>query len=651
MKHGSEDHPFSSQKTISQREIIDNAYDIVQVKNVKNKYVEIIFHKDNSMTVKDNGGGIPVSLNKKADGTPASSLYLALGVLRAGSNFDVDSEHYTRGTNGLGGSATNMLSEYLHAKVYKDNKEYSLSFKDGVPGEFKNDKFIEYKDLTKLIEKKDTRSKEEKALIPSGTYIHSKLNSKVFKSEYPVDRPLLIELAKGTAYHVPKLRIKIIDEIDNKEYEFYFEHGFQQIIKDKSHDSIISEPIVLVGKGNYKNDDRIDNYEINIGLDYNSGYESEVESYVNTIKTRLNGIHTQAFETALTNVFAEKFRSIRGLYSGKDPDPNWNDIREGLNVVVSVNVVEPEFTSQIKEELGGTPLKKAMIKSMEDILRVWVNKPANRSNVEKIGAKIYEATKNRIKIQEQKEIQKKTKEVTRTAKMPAKLVDCQNTYQKGSELFICEGDSALGGLKRVRSSKFQALFPIRGKILNVLKASQKDILANQETQDIIKCLDCGFGKNSNADNARYEKIILASDADVDGDAIGNLLITWFWKMAPDFIHKGKLFRMMTPLYEIVADKSYFCMTQDEKKKKEAELEKKKIKVKEIKRFKGLGESGDKVLRETGMNPETRFLQQITLKDIKKAEEMIELISGDNADDRKKWITDNPYRPEIILIDK
>lgn len=238
--------------------------------------------------------------------------------------------------------------------------------------------------------------------------------------------------------------------------------------------------------------------------------------------------------------------------------------------------------------------------------------------------------------------------------IPVYCLNVENEYhsfvlENGLVTHNCEGDSALGGLKAIRDSRYQAIFPIRGKILNVLKASPKDIMQNQETQDIIKCLDCGLGEDFNIEKMRYHNVIIAADADVDGSSISNLLITWFWVLMPEVIKQGRLFRMLSPLYEIVVSKDevYYCVNSQEKEDIENKLKKENKEIKKINRFKGLGETDPDVLFEVGMNPETRRIAQITIEDVEKAEDIINLISGDDADARKEWIMDNPYTPEIV----
>ena len=332
-----------------------------------------------------------------------------------------------------------------------------------------------------------------------------------------------------------------------------------------------------------------------------------------------------------------------------DSDVIVKDVEEGLTAVLSIKTNVPRFVGQEKQLLGGKELQKALYDSIYLQLTEWLNKGSNRDDVEIIAKKIITAMKNRTRIQEQQELNRAKNSVTRGGLMPVKLVDCEITHNPISEVYISEGDSAATGLKGARDSRYQAIFPIRGKILNVLKATSKAIMQNEETQNIIRIIDAGIGSDFKIENMRYHKIVIATDADVDGSAIANLLVTWFWVLMPEVIKQGRLFRMLTPLYEIVVSKSevYYCVNADEKKEVEAKLAKEKKTIKEINRFKGLGETDSDVLFDTGMNPETRRMIQITVDDVVKAEEIINLISGDDTDARKDWIMANPYKPEII----
>lgn len=526
---GDSERPFSSQKTVALREIVDNSIDAIR-KSSKKGNIRLTINEDYSFECYDSGGGIPVDISKTADGKPASSLYLALGVMNAGSNYE-DTNTSSLGTNGVGGSCTQMLSLYTNVEVYRNKKMYTLNFKDGVPVTYDaNGKAKELKDLTYLAEKKDSRTASEKKEFPSGTKITLKLNDELFKSKYPYDIDDLIERLKGVAFLIPEIKITIINKLRKMEdgspqiEEFQFEGGIKQLLELNTSDRITDifslekigklreESIdVTNGKAEVKNIEK--DIKVEAAFAYSNNYDYFVDSYVNTIKTRLNGFHVDAFEKAFITTMTAKFRSLRGGLNAKDEDPTFDDFKEGLNAVVSVSIPEPEFTNQIKEELGGKKAYKEFLKLYTEALEEWIKQAKNQDAIKIMADKVITASRNRVKAKEQQEIKRQKAKLERSTSMPVKLVDCEITHDPKSELFIVEGDSALGGLKAARDSKYQALFPLRGKVRNVLKSTDKAILQTVEVQDIIKCMDAGVGKDFDIDKARYSKIIIASDAD------------------------------------------------------------------------------------------------------------------------------------------
>lgn len=658
---GDADSPYSTQKSIALREIQDNSIDAIR-KTGKPGTIKTTFNEDYSFECYDNGPGIPIDISKTAEGKPASSVYLALGVLNAGSNYENVTD--SLGTNGVGGSGAQMLSEYTKVEIYRNKKKYRLDFKDGKPGIFEKDgSFSPTKDLTFLKEEKDDRSSEEKKLFPTGTKIKIKLNDDLFKSKYPYNADDLIERLKGVAFLVPSLKIEITNKLRklaDGSYQtevFHSENGIEQLLDLNITNKMF--PISTIQKYGKFQEASVDisdgkaitkTIEKEIGVEvaftYCNNYDYFIDSYVNTIKTRLHGFHVQAFEKALVTVFNAKFRSMRSGLSKNDEDPIFQDYSEGLAAVVSVKIPEPEFTNQIKEELGGKKALKEFTKLFSDELENWVNSSKNQNQLKIIAEKVISASKNRIRARELQEIKREKNKLERSTTMPSKLVDCEITHSPYSELFIAEGDSAISGLKSARDSKYQALFPIRGKIMNALKASPKEILQNEEIQNIAKCLDAGIGDDYNHANARYNKIFIATDADPDGAAIGNLLLVVFWELFPQVVRQGCLYKILTPLYEIRTKKqNYYALNPAEKDEILNMLESKKIQIVEIVRMKGLGEGSPNCLYETGMNPQTRRFQQIAIGDIEKAQSMLMTVMGKDVEPRKKWLEENPLIDE------
>lgn len=682
-ERGGEDYPYSSQKNVGIREIWDNSLGEVAI-GVAN-LLRVTFYKDGVVKIEDNGRGIPTDISEDAYGNKVSGIFKALGLLQSGSALKgVQKGKFTTSQNGVGGSSTNGVSEWFKVRVFKNKKIYALDFLDYVPGLF-DDKgiFKPAKDNSEIYILKDNRSKEDKELFAHGSSVEFKLNDKWFIVPYSFDKDDIVARIRGAAYLYPHTTMEVLDEQEDGSFNkqiFNSEEGIKELVDIQVGNNITkiidfngatafrekgqghNNPNIPKGAtgetlleyidkeyndGDLLNDERELHY--NLAFNYNSGYDCIIDTYCNDIRTTLGGVHVQALEKALTDAFNTKFRSMKSGLNKNDSDVIVKDVEEGLTAVLSIKTNVPRFVGQEKQLLGGKELQKALYDSIYSQLTEWMNKGSNRDDVEIIAKKVITAMKNRTRIQEQQELNREKNKVMRDSSMPVKLVDCEITHAPISEIFISEGDSALGGLKAIRDSRYQALFPIRGKILNVLKASPKDIMQNQETQDIIKCLDCGLGEDFDIEKMRYHNVVIAADADVDGSAISNLLITWFWVLMPEVIKQGRLFRMLSPLYEIIVSKDevYYCVNSQEKEDIENKLKKENKEIKKINRFKGLGETDPDVLFEVGMNPETRRIAQITIEDVEKAEEIINLISGDDADARKEWIMDNPYTPEVV----
>lgn len=682
-ERGCEEYPFSSQKNVAIREIWDNSLGEVAI-GVANR-LRVTFYKDGVVKIEDNGRGIPTDISEDAYGNKVSGIFKALGLLQSGSALKgVQKGKFTTSQNGVGGSSTNGTSEWFKVRVFKNKKIYALDFLDYVPGLFDdNGIFKPAKDNSEIFTLKDNRSKEDKELFAHGSSVEFKLNDKWFIVPYSFDKDDIVARIRGAAYLYPHTTMEILDEQEDGSFEkqiFNSEEGIKELVDIQVGNNITkiidfngatafrekgqghNNPNIPKGAtgetlleyinkeysdGDLLNDERELYY--NLAFNYNSGYDCIIDTYCNDIRTTLGGVHVQALEKALTDAFNTKFRSMKNGLNKNDSDVIVKDVEEGLTAVLSIKTNVPRFVGQEKQLLGGKELQKALYDSIYSQLAEWLNKGSNRDEVEIIAKKVITAMKNRTRIQEQQELNRAKNSVTRSGLMPVKLVDCEITHNPISEVYISEGDSAATGLKGARDSRYQAIFPIRGKILNVLKATSKAIMQNEETQNIIRIIDAGIGSDFKIENMRYHKIVIATDADVDGSAIANLLVTWFWVLMPEVIKQGRLFRMLTPLYEIVVSKSevYYCVNADEKKEVEAKLAKEKKTIKEINRFKGLGETDSDVLFDTGMNPETRRMIQITVDDVVKAEEIINLISGDDTDARKDWIMANPYKPEII----
>ncbi len=668
---GTPENPFSTQKSVAIREITDNSVD--EVIGGYAERIKVSFFKDGSVEVQDNGRGLPVDIGVNSNNEKVSGIILTLGTINSGGKFSNDSTRFSGGLNGLGAASTNFVAARTDITVYRNNKKYTLSFKEGKPGFFdKPDdpeaKFTELTDLTYVKEEKDTRPAKEKKAWKTGTVIKTWLDENVFTSKYPVNRLDITERLRGTTFLLPGLEIEVYNEVDLIEVDgvekprvdkFKFEGGISELVKLNQNKDPLSEIIHLEARETYKeivpvlqDNGQIKNEEVDrvviaeVAMSWDVGYDYSMESYVNTIRTRLGGVHETAFERALTNAFTEKISSMRGMLpASMQLKPNFEDFSEGLTVVLSVKISEPQFTGQAKEELGGREAQRAIQKLLTDVFTKFANASKNDAQMRIIGKKISDATKAREAEKEARDIKRQKNKLESSTALPHKLVDCEITHTEDSELYIVEGDSARGALKAARYSSHQALLPIRGKIVNTNKQTLQKVLANQEVQDIIRSLDAGVGKDFDTDKLRYGRVFFGTDADVDGGAISVLLTMLFWDLFRPMIEEGRVYQLLTPLFLITPRKkgmgNLYALNDIEFEEITRKLDKDGIKY-DVKRLKGLGEAGAKVLNETAMNPSTRTVKQITLTDIEKAQKMLDITLGSDVKPRKDWIERNPY---------
>ena len=644
---GDPDNPYSSMKLTALREISDNA--VGEVTQGFADTVVITFNPDGSFTVLDNGRGLPVDIGKDAEGRKVSGIYKCMAMAQSGGNLIDAESKKTTSLNGVGAASTLFMSEYGKVTSYRNKKKYSLDFWDGTPGFFKDpnkpsaDTFEPLKDFSKLRIEKDDRTKEEKKKFPTGTEVTVKLNNKLFPSEYSYSKDDFRERMKGTASLVKGITIKIVDLEEGKEDKYKYQNGLIDLLELSQSEKPIAEPITLSGNVDYEDGGVDKNTDYEVIFSWTNNFDFYSESYVNTIRTRLGGVHEEAFQRALVKAFNEKFRSMRGLLTKSDSDPIMADYEEGLSVIMSTYVQAPEFSDQTKSELSGTKLRRALEKAMYEELAKYVNAPKNLDEVRTIGKKVTDASKIREQRREKRDLERQKKSLERNNIMPVKLVDCQITHDPLSELVICEGDSALGTIKSSRDSKYQAVFPLKGKPINALKNTMKKIMANDEVKNIVKALDCGVGKDANSDDSRYQIVSIAADADPDGQAICCLVYALFWELFPDFIKKGKLYKITTPLFVVSVGKDKYPALNEEER--DDLIKKYGNKITKIKRVKGLGELNKEEMHEYGMSRETRVITQIVLDDVEKAVEMLETTLGNDTGIRKQWIEGNPV--EVI----
>lgn len=660
---------YSKQKGVAVREILDNALD--EVRSGHGTNVRLHFYKDRSFSVQDAGRGIPVDVGVDSEGRPCSGIYLALGVIQSGGKFETDSKRFSSGLNGVGASSTVHVSRRADITVYRNKKQYKLSFKDGTPGFFAEDDnpdadFTPLDDLTYLEVSADKRTPAEKKRYPTGTIVKCWLRDEVFSSKYPYDDQDIINRLKGTAFLVPDLEAEVYNELleienpqtgvsEPQQEFFHFPDGPSALVAINQPDEKIMDTVLLTTTGKYteKNvpvlmsdghtvvtKDVEREVPIELAFRYGSGFDYTMSSFVNTIHTKLGGVHETAFERAMVSAFNERFKTMRGLLSKKDTLPIDDDFKEGLTVVLSVQISEPNFTSQSKEALSGSDVQRAIRDALTKLFETWIADRRNADTLQTIAVKVTTAAKNRQAAREQRDLNRK-KNTLKSEALPEKLMDCELAGTDEAELYICEGDSAVSSMKAARDGQINALLPIRGKIINAHKQSTKKVLDNAEVQDIVKTLGAGAGSDFDLDKMRYGRVFIAVDADPDGNAIACLIYALFWHLFRPILEAGRLYKMETPLFVISTKEgrnSRKLYARDDRERDELLAELKQSNIKHtVTRLKGLGEMNAPDLQVTAINPETRVITQVLTQDIEKAMDAMELAFGDDTDERKRWI--------------
>lgn len=665
--------PFSRQKGVAVREILDNGLD--ELRAGFGEHIKLSFFEDRSFEVYDSGRGIPVDMGIDRDTKEeASGIFLGLGRMRSGGKFSTDSNSYSSGLHGLGGSAAIATARCAIVTVYRNNKEYQLHFKDWTPGFFADSTdpdstFTPAEKLSELLVSDDNRSKEEKENFTTGTRIRMWFNDDVFTSQKPYDSRDVVRRLRDTALLVPNIYAHIYDEQNpvvnadtGKETPysetFHFPDGIRDLTELTQPDEPLIETVVLEDIAEYveknamvlQDDDSVKRMPvtrrvpIRLAFSYGSGYEYTLSSYVNTIRTKLGGVHEEGFEQAFVKAFNNRITHMRGVLKANEKAPSKDDYQEGLTVVLSVEISEPHFDQQSKDSISGGDVKTAIRLHVEKMLEEWIK--SHNDEVTVIANKVVAASRTRQRQERRRDLKRAENEVKKNTSLPPKLSDCRNAGGKNSELYICEGDSAKTSLKDARNGKIHAILPIRGKILNVYTSTLKKALENTEIQDIIRTLGAGMGDDFDLSKLRYERIIIATDADPDGGHIKGLLVLLFWKFFRPIVENGLLYSINTPLFVIDTEEKnsrrLYAMNEEQRVEITEDLKENKVKYKTT-RLKGLGEVPDEILEESAFDPNKRILTQLLLTDesIVELEENIDLISNEKrADDRRQWIIDS-----------
>jgi len=645
-------------------EIIDNSVD--EALGGHCTLIEVTLHSDQVAEVHDNGRGIPVDVEPK---TKLTGVEVVMTKLHAGGKFGGGSYTASGGLHGVGASVVNALSSRLNVEVDRGGATHVISFSRGAPGNFvgndESGKFTKQGGL-----KKSGKPAKKTA---TGTRIKFWADAQIFTPDAAFDLAEIHARARQTSYLVNGLKIVVTDKRLKSEQTSEFVHvgGISEFCEFLSEGESVSPVIRLKGSGKFHETVPVldaqghmtpQNVERELGVDiallWNNTYDSQLQSYVNIISTPKGGTHVTGFDRAIVKTVNEQLKAQRLLKAGEDSITK-EDVQEGMTAVVTVRLAEPQFEGQTKEILGTPAAAKIVSAVVSAELSNWFTnpprgaKPAARIVLEKIA----NASRARLAARHHRDTQRR-KTALESSTLPAKLKDCRSEDNERTELFIVEGDSALGTAKSARNSEFQALLPIRGKILNVQKASLADMLKNNECASILQVIGAGSGRSFEMDAVRYNKIIILADADVDGAHIRTLLLTLFQRYLTPLLEAGRVYAAVPPLHRIevigAAKKPgevIYTYSDAEMAATVKELTKTGRRWKEpIQRYKGLGEMDAVQLRETTMDPAKRTLRRITVSDAKSAENVFELLMGSEVAPRKDFIVEGAANLDRSKID-
>ena len=595
-------------------EVVDNSIDEALAGFCSSIIVTI--KNDGFISIEDNGRGIPVEIHK-TEGKPA--LEVVMTVLHAGGKFDKNTYKVSGGLHGVGVSVVNALSESLIAEVHRDGFHYKQEYKIGQP--------------TTEVEKIGKSDK-------TGTIVSFKPDETVF-SHKGFEEEVIKGRLKELAYLNKNLSIKLINEPEKTETEYCFPGGLSDFVKYlDGNEDLIHDEVIVVSKEDIE-------VPVDLALRYSTNYNSNIFSFVNNINTIEGGTHLSGFRSALTralNNYANKNDLIKTKKNEKF-SLSGDDFREGLTVVISVKVQEPQFEGQTKTKLGNGEVKGLVDNVVYDGIQAFLEQ--NPKVGKRIIEKAAEAARARIAAKKARELVRKKSGLGSTT-LPGKLADCSNKDPMQCELFLVEGDSAGGTAKQGRDRRTQAILPLRGKVINSEKAREDKLLANNEIQSMITALGCGFGEDEddpnsfNPEKLRYHKIVIMTDADVDGSHIRTLLLTFFWRKMKSLVQGGYLYMAMPPLYKLKqGKKERYAYTDEERDNILRRLESENKTKIDIQRYKGLGEMNAEQLWETTMNAETRTLIQVTVDHIMEEETNVRFreLMGSEVEHRRKFITE------------
>ncbi|MFD1019401.1 DNA topoisomerase (ATP-hydrolyzing) subunit B [Thalassobacillus hwangdonensis] len=584
-------------------EIVDNSIDEAMAGYCD--HIQVIIEKDNSITVTDNGRGIPVGMHEKA-GRPAVEVIMT--VLHAGGKFGGGGYKVSGGLHGVGASVVNALSTELEVFVHRDGKIHYQKFHRGVPHE--DLKVIGDTDIT-------------------GTRIHFSPDPEIFSETKEYNYDTLAHRLRELAYLNKGLTISVEDKRSDKEAEdFYYEGGIVSYVERMNRTrEAIHETFYSEGEQ--------DDITVEIALQYNDGFASNIYSFTNNIHTYEGGTHESGFKTGLTRVINDYARK-NNMFKENDPNLTGDDVREGLTAIISIKHPDPQFEGQTKTKLGNSEARQVTDAVFSETFSKFLFE--NPSMAKIIVEKGLMASRARMAAKKARELTRR-KNALEVSNLPGKLADCSSRDPNISELYIVEGDSAGGSAKQGRDRHFQAILPLRGKIINVEKARLDKILSNNEVRAIITALGTGIGEEFDITKARYHKIVIMTDADVDGAHIRTLLLTFLYRYMRPLIENGYVYIAQPPLYKIQQGKAVYY-TYSDKQLDELYAQLPKSPKPGVQRYKGLGEMNPEQLWETTMDPESRTMKQVELADAISADEVFDILMGDKVEPRRNFIQDN-----------
>ncbi len=591
-------------------EVVDNAID--EALQGEATHIGITIHKDLSVSVRDNGRGIPVGphpTQKDANGKPMDAVEVVMTILHAGGKFGGSGYKVASGLHGVGVSAVNALSDWMQTTIRQNGKEYRQEYKRGKPqGPVKT--------IGKVGKDEEWQHGTDQRFLP---------DISIFKEGIDYKFETLIQRFREMAFLTRGLTIKFVDERNDHEMSFHFEGGVKSFVRYLNKSRQVLHPPVYVEK-------QMNGTAVEAAIQYTDGYTDSVYAFANNINTIDGGTHVTGFRSALTRTLNDYARKAALL---KDNDPNFSgdDVREGLTAIISIKLQDPQFESQTKSKLGNAEVKGQVESVVGEAFSAFLEE--NPREAKAIINKCLTASRAREAARQARDLVIR-KSALESLTLPGKLADCSERDPAKCEIYIVEGDSAGGSAKQGRDRHFQAILPLRGKILNTERARMDKILGNNEVKSLISALGCGIGDQFDVSKLRYHRTIIMTDADVDGSHIRTLLLTFFFRYMQALVENGNLYIAQPPLYRIESKKSgvKYVYSDDEKDEYVKTLTTDKI---TIQRYKGLGEMNPEQLWDTTLNPDNRTLLQVTVEDAAAADRTFDMLMGDEVPPRKRFI--------------